>query len=59
MREFNAERLGVRPVEERYNPQAIEPKWQKTWLDAGADRTSEDGGGIYCLVEKQQKENGF
>ncbi|MEM8717005.1 MAG: class I tRNA ligase family protein, partial [Cyanobacteria bacterium P01_G01_bin.4] len=42
MKEFDAERLGVRPVEERYNPQAIEPKWQNTWLETGADRTSEE-----------------
>ncbi|MEM9535732.1 MAG: leucine--tRNA ligase [Cyanobacteria bacterium P01_E01_bin.45] len=29
-------------MEERYNPQAIEPKWQNTWLETGADRTSDE-----------------
>ena len=29
-------------MEERYNPQAIEPKWQNTWLETGADNTSEE-----------------
>ena len=30
-------------MEERYNPQAIEPKWQQTWQDTGADITGKDG----------------
>ncbi|MEO0801641.1 MAG: leucine--tRNA ligase, partial [Cyanobacteria bacterium J06642_2] len=29
-------------MEARYNPQAIEPKWQQYWLENGCDRTSTD-----------------
>jgi leucyl-tRNA synthetase len=29
-------------VESRYNPTAIEEKWQQTWIEQGLDRTSED-----------------
>ena len=28
-------------MEERYNPQSIEPKWQNQWVETGADRTPE------------------
>ncbi|WP_017325497.1 leucine--tRNA ligase [Synechococcus sp. PCC 7336] len=30
-------------MEERYNPQAIEPKWQQQWQATGADKTPEHG----------------
>ena len=29
-------------MQSRYNSAEIEPKWQKTWAEIGADRTSED-----------------
>lgn len=34
--------LGVSFVESRYNPRAIEEKWQQTWADLGLDKTSTD-----------------
>jgi leucyl-tRNA synthetase len=34
--------VGVFVVESKYNPAAIEEKWQKTWAEQGLDRTSTD-----------------
>jgi leucyl-tRNA synthetase len=38
-------------VEERYNPQEIEPKWQERWREQGLHRTPEGSGRpkFYCL----------
>ncbi|MDR0325399.1 MAG: leucine--tRNA ligase [Oscillospiraceae bacterium] len=38
---------------ERYDPKAIEPKWQKTWLENGCFRAGDESGKerFYALIE--------